>query len=92
MGQELGSGTQEVWLNTCCPMKVEVTTHPVTRVPDLCSTGDQAVCAQPTTPQESTGFPKIIQKSYRERHCLKTRTKAVCGLSESRVTSKPSKA
>jgi hypothetical protein len=51
MGQELGSGTQEVWLNTCCPMKVEVTTHPVTRVPDLCSTRDQAVCAQPTAPQ-----------------------------------------
>jgi hypothetical protein len=32
-------------------MQVEVTTHQVTGVPDLCSTGDQAVCAQPTVPQ-----------------------------------------
>ena len=34
------------------PMQVEITTHRVTGVPDLCLTGDQAVCAQPTARQE----------------------------------------
>jgi hypothetical protein len=31
--------------------QVEITTHWVTKVPELCSTRDKAVCAQPTTPQ-----------------------------------------
>jgi hypothetical protein len=39
---------QEAWPNTCHPMQVEVTTHRVTGVPDLCSTGGQAVCAPHT--------------------------------------------
>jgi hypothetical protein len=26
-------------------------THQIPRIPDLCSTGDQSVCAQPTAPQ-----------------------------------------
>jgi hypothetical protein len=34
MGQE--PRAQELWLNTCHPMQVEVITHWVTGVPDLC--------------------------------------------------------
>jgi hypothetical protein len=42
-------GTQEAWPNTCHPMQVEVTTYQIAEVPDLCLTGELAVCAQPTT-------------------------------------------
>jgi hypothetical protein len=40
-------------------MQAEITTHWVTRVPDLCSTGDQAVYAQPTAPH-MTRFPEVL--------------------------------
>ena len=47
-------GIQETWSNAFHPISVEITTHWVLpRVEDLCSTGDQAVCVQPTAPHVS---------------------------------------
>jgi hypothetical protein len=49
-------GAQEAWLNSFHPMQVEIFAHLGSGVPDLCWTGDQAVCAQPTTPQTFKRF------------------------------------
>jgi hypothetical protein len=46
-------GAQEAWPNPCHPMQVEISASWGSRVQDLCSTGDQAVCVQPTAPQLS---------------------------------------
>ena len=47
-------------------MQVEITTHWVTGDPDICSTWDQAVCAQPTTPQSCIWKGEKDRMSWRE--------------------------
>jgi hypothetical protein len=39
--------------NSLGPMRVEISTNQGSGVPDLCSTEEQAIRAQPTTPQNS---------------------------------------